>query len=85
MAFKAILAGGSGLIGNNLLQVLLERPEFSEVMALVRKPLPFHHFKLRQLTVSSLDKLDEFPTEIRGDILYCRLGSTKKKTPNEND
>ncbi len=78
---KVIIAGASGLIGSNLLSILLQKPNYDEILVLVRKELPIQHKKLVQLVVD-FDKLDEFAQSITGHAVFCCLGSTKKKTPD---
>jgi uncharacterized protein YbjT (DUF2867 family) len=84
MAHKAIIAGASGLIGSNLLNILLEHHQYEEVLALVRKELPFHHKKLIQLVIN-FDELDKYADAITGHALFCCLGTTKAKTPNKDE
>lgn len=81
MSKKAIIAGASGLIGSNLLNILLLAHDYNEVLALVRKELPLQHKKLIQLIVD-FDKLEAYSGFITGHVLFCCLGSTKKKTPD---
>ena len=84
MAKTAVVAGASGLIGSNLLELLLKSSDFSEVSILVRKLLPLKHPKLRQIELS-FDELESFAPLIKGNALYCCLGSTSKKTPDKAD
>lgn len=81
MAKKAIIAGASGLIGSELLSLLLSDPVYSEVVALVRKELPVQNKKLVQL-ILDFDQLADHTAAITGDVIFCCLGSTKKKTPD---
>jgi uncharacterized protein YbjT (DUF2867 family) len=81
MANKAVIAGASGLIGSELLQILLQENFYDEVVALVRTELAISHKKLVQLVVT-FDKLDEYQSFINGHALFCCLGSTKAKTPD---
>ncbi|MGZ3763216.1 MAG: oxidoreductase [Mucilaginibacter sp.] len=81
MSKKAILAGASGLIGSNLLNILLQRPDYDEILILVRKELPIKHKKLIQLLID-FEKLDEYADAINGDVVFSCLGSTRKKTPD---
>jgi len=37
MAYKAIIAGATGLIGSNLLNILLTQPEYDEVVIWLEK------------------------------------------------
>ena len=84
MANKVIIAGASGLIGSNLLQITLAEPNYDEVLILVRKELPLSNPKLKQLIVD-FEQPGTYSAAITGHALFCCLGSTKKKTPNLND
>ena len=81
MATKAIIAGASGLIGSNLLQILLNEPGYDEVLILVRKELPVNHKKLKQLVID-FDRLADHSKSINGDVIFSCLGTTMKKTPD---
>jgi uncharacterized protein YbjT (DUF2867 family) len=81
MSKKVIIAGASGLIGSKLLDILLQKPDYDEVLISVRKELPIEHKKLVQL-VTDFDKLDEYSKAITGHAIFCCLGSTQKKTPD---
>jgi uncharacterized protein YbjT (DUF2867 family) len=83
MAYKATIAGASGLIGSNLLNILLEAPEYSEVLILVREELPILHKKLVQLVID-FDKLDKHADAITGHAVFSCLGTTKSQTPDKN-
>jgi len=78
---KAVLAGASGLIGSNLLQILLHGDYCDEVVILVRQMLAVEHIKLTQIQVD-FDHLKDHAGSITGHAIFCCLGSTKKKTPD---
>jgi len=82
MLKKAVIVGASGLIGNELLNILLQSSDYQEVLILVRKEIPINHPKLVQLVVD-FDKLDQWTDAITGHALFCCLGTTKDKTPDE--
>jgi uncharacterized protein YbjT (DUF2867 family) len=82
MAYKAIIAGASGLIGSNLVKILLEAPQYNEVLVLVRKELPIQHKKLVQLVID-FDDLDKHADAINGHAIFSCLGTTKNQTPDE--
>jgi uncharacterized protein YbjT (DUF2867 family) len=79
MAKKALIAGATGLIGKELLALLLEDPQYEQVIALVRKALPIQHKKLVQ-QVTDFDHLEEVSEHFR-DVadVFCTLGTTIKK------
>ena len=81
MAKKAIIAGASGLIGSLLLDIILQRSGYDEVLILVRKELPLQHIKLKQQVVD-FDRLTEYSASLTGDVIFSCLGSTQKKTPD---
>jgi uncharacterized protein YbjT (DUF2867 family) len=84
MAYKAIIAGASGLIGSSLLTILLNDPAYSEITVLVRKKTGISHPKLTEILVD-FDRLDDFAVEITGHALFCCIGTTKNKTPDLTD
>ena len=81
---KAIIAGATGLIGNELLNILLENSDYQEVLILTRSEVSISHKKLVQLVVD-FDRLEKYADAITGDAIFCCLGSTKKKTPRMAD
>lgn len=81
---KAIILGASGLIGSELLTLLLNSNSYSEVSAFLRGPLKVQHPKLKQ-EITNFNNLEELKSKIKADVIFCCLGSTKKKTPNLKD
>ena len=81
MAYKAIIAGASGLIGSKLLPLLLQHTDYDEVLVLVRKQLPLTHKKLVQAVID-FDKLDDYSSMLTGRAVFCCLGTTQKQTPD---
>ena len=80
-ARTAFVVGATGLIGKRLLAVLLESGYYKEVVALTRKPLE-DHANLKNL-IGSYSGLDDLSLEIRGDDIYCCLGTTMKTAGSE--
>ncbi len=72
----ALLLGATGLVGSHLLRRLLDAPYYSEVVALVRRPLQVGHPRLRQV-VFDFDHPDA--DDVRADDLFCALGTTLRK------
>ena len=72
----ALIAGGTGLIGEQLLQLLLASDRYSAVIGLTRKDLGSHP-KLTQIKTDGTNlALD--PTQ-RIDDVFCCLGTTMAK------
>ena len=74
---KAIVIGGTGATGKELVAQLLEDPRFEEVTALVRRPYFGPHPKLKEVLVD-FEKLDRYRDEIRGEVAFSCLGTTLK-------
>jgi len=74
----ALIAGSTGLIGNELLQFLLNEKEYDKVTAIVRRPLEIKHPKLDEKIVD-FDKLEEYKESFDVDDVFCCLGTTIKK------
>ena len=78
----AVIAGTTGLIGSTLLDLLLDDSAYSKVIALTRKPLEKVHPKLHTLVVN-FDMLDEYADHLKGDDIFCCLGTTIKQAGSQ--
>jgi uncharacterized protein YbjT (DUF2867 family) len=74
----AIIAGSTGLIGSELLTMLLSSPRYERVIALTRKPLAIRSDKLTVIN-TDLDTIHDHKNELIGDDVYCCLGTTMAK------
>lgn len=74
----ALVAGASGLVGAQLLPLLLDDPYYTKVVAVTRRPLEQLHPKLENV-VMDFEKLEAYDTALTGDHVYCCLGTTIKK------
>jgi uncharacterized protein YbjT (DUF2867 family) len=83
MGRKAIVTGATGLIGSQLLDILLTGNEYNEIVVLARKKLNITNQKLTQLVID-FDQLESHTSSITGDAVFSCLGSTQKKTPDRN-
>jgi uncharacterized protein YbjT (DUF2867 family) len=74
----AWLAGGTGLVGGELLRQLLDDPQFSRVLAVGRRPLTLEHPKLAQarLDFASPAAFDALEPPA---VAFSCLGTTIKK------
>lgn len=74
----AIILGASGLVGSSLLQILLESPVYDRVIAFVRSSLGVSHPKL-ETHIIDFSKPDTYTHLVKGDEIFCCLGTTIKK------
>ncbi|RJE85536.1 oxidoreductase [Paenibacillus sp. 1011MAR3C5] len=79
MERRAVIAGATGLVGGELVKLLLSREDYSCVTVLVRRKLPMEHERLEQLVVD-YERLEELPGHLfENSDVYCALGTTRKK------
>jgi uncharacterized protein YbjT (DUF2867 family) len=76
MSKVALLAGSTGLIGNQLLELLLADKYYSKIIALSRKPLAITNPKLENIVVE-VEQLEKH--QLKADDVFCCLGTTMKQ------
>jgi dTDP-4-dehydrorhamnose reductase len=81
MLKKAIIVGSSGLIGSQLVRLISNNNQFSEVLLLVRHPVEVNNSKIKQLVIN-FDELLKYSADIKGDIIFSCIGTTRYKTPD---
>jgi uncharacterized protein YbjT (DUF2867 family) len=81
MARTALVAGSTGLIGNQLLNLLLSDSNYDKVVALSRKPLTLTHPKLENVLIA----VDEWTKlqSLKADDVFCCLGTTMKQAKSK--
>lgn len=73
---RAIVIGSTGLVGGHLLSRLEKHPAVTEVVALVRTPRKSDKPKVKFVQFD-FDRMDS--DLLKGDLLFCALGTTIKK------
>lgn len=79
---SAIIAGSTGLIGSELLKLLLANNRIEKITLLLRRDTNFNHPKIEKLIVD-YDTLHQYANELKADIVFSCLGTTKAKTPDK--
>ena len=72
----ALIAGASGLVGSQLLKLLLDDPRAKQVTSIGRRKLEVFNSKLQQISID-FAKLDSLETPSY-DVAFCCLGTTIK-------
>lgn len=79
----ATLIGATGLIGNYLLEELLQDDYFDTVKILIRRRMEFSHPKLEKHLVDFNDG-DSFLVALsNSDVVFCSIGTTQKKVKGD--
>jgi uncharacterized protein YbjT (DUF2867 family) len=72
---KAIIIGTTGMVGNQLIQSLIESEDYSEIVSLVRRPGEIKYPKLTEHVIN-FDMPDTWSKYVSGDVLFSTLGTT---------
>jgi uncharacterized protein YbjT (DUF2867 family) len=72
---KAVVIGGTGMVGTQLVKQLIESPEYSEIVSLVRRSSGLSHPKLSEKIID-FDQPENWKSLISGDVLFSTLGTT---------
>jgi len=76
-----LILGATGQVGQALLELALQHPEISRVVAPTRRPLP-PHAKLDNPLVD-FEELPEDATWWKSDLTLCALGTTLRQTKSK--
>ncbi|MCK0472240.1 oxidoreductase [Halalkalibacter sp. APA_J-10(15)] len=83
MAKTALIVGATGLVGRELLKMLLKKGNYDKVVAIVRRPLKIADQKLTEI-VTDFDKLDESVIDFHVDDVFSCIGTTIKKAQSKD-
>ena len=79
----ALIIGSTGLIGSQLLDLLLESQEYDKVITFVKRDSGIQHPKLKQHIID-FDKPETYKELVVGDDFFCSIGTTIKKAGSQN-
>lgn len=78
----AIILGATGLTGRILLQKLLKDPRYGKIILFSRSTVKIENSKIEEHLVD-LFQLENYKEQFKADQVFCCIGTTKSKTPNE--
>ena len=78
----ALMIGSSGLIGSQLLELLLESKEYEKVITFVKRDSGIQNRKLKQHIID-FDKPETYQNLVIGDDFFCTIGTTIKKAGSQ--
>jgi uncharacterized protein YbjT (DUF2867 family) len=79
---SALIVGATGLVGNELMNLLPNHPGYETVRVFTRKRMSVDHPKLDQIIVD-FDSLDQYKGYLNVDDVFCCLGTTIKKAGSQ--
>ena len=74
---KALIIGATGATGKDLVQILLDDPDYTTVKIFVRRSCRITHPKLSEI-ITDFNNLDALAEQINGDVWFSCLGTTLK-------
>ena len=80
----ALIFGSSGLIGNQLLSIILQNNNYNKVKLFVRSVSENNDSKV-EIIQTDFTNLEKHKDSIVGDDCFFCIGTTKKDTPNKNE
>ncbi len=80
---KALIIGATGAAGKDLVNILLQDPDYTEVVIFVRRHSGMAHPKLFEI-LAYFDKLEEVSEDIKGDVWFSCLGTTLKAAGSQD-
>ncbi len=84
MPKTALVAGSTGLVGKQLVQILAASHEYEAVIALVRKGSNIIHDGVFTVEVE-YERLAEYSEDLKADDVFCCLGTTMKKAGSKDN
>ncbi|MEW9050649.1 MAG: NAD-dependent epimerase/dehydratase family protein [Neobacillus sp.] len=74
----ALVLGATGLVGSELVKILLEKQNYEKIILLVRKRIPIEHDMIEQHVID-FEQLSEYKELFKASNIFCCLGTTIKK------
>lgn len=81
---KAIVLGSTGMVGTQLIDLLLQSNDYAEVVSLVRRASGITHPKLNEQVVD-FDKPETWSNFVKGDVLFSCMGTTIAKAKTKDN
>lgn len=78
----AIILGATGLTGGLLLNQLLKDDSYSTIKLFSRSSIGFTNPRIDEHLID-LFELEKYQNQFTADVVFCCIGTTKAKTPNE--
>ncbi len=80
---RAVVLGATGLVGKNIVKLLIADNRFSHISAIVRRSVNIKSDKLTEIIVD-FDKPETYTNKIDGDIIFLCMGTTIKKAGSKD-
>ncbi len=79
---RAVVFGGTGLVGNHLLKILVNDDYYSKVKVFTRSNIEIIHHKL-EIIETNFENIESLKDKISADNCFYCIGTTKKNSPQK--
>jgi uncharacterized protein YbjT (DUF2867 family) len=80
----ALLFGATGLVGSDLLNLLISNSNYSKIKLFVRSSIELNDPKI-EIIQTDFKNLENHREDIKGDDCFFCIGTTKKNSPDKNE
>jgi len=80
---KAIVIGATGMVGTELIKLLIQNETYTEIVSLVRRPSGVTHPKLTERIID-FNHPETWSMFMKGDVLFSTLGTTLSKSKSKD-
>ena len=80
----ALVFGSSGLVGQQLVQQLIQNSAYQKIKLFVRKTPKIQNPKI-EIVNTNFDNIEILSPEIKGDDCFFCIGTTKKNSPDKTE
>ncbi len=81
---KALIFGSSGLVGSNLVKIILQNEKYDHIKLFVRSETENKSKKL-EIIKTDFNNLEKHKDSIVGDDCFFCIGTTRKNSPDKNE
>jgi nucleoside-diphosphate-sugar epimerase len=83
---SALIIGASGLVGKLLSEAILQNDHYVSITLVLRRSIDLKYDKrVKIITISDFDALDQYEENLFSEDVFCCLGSTMKKAGSKSD
>jgi len=82
---SALIIGASGLVGKLLSEAILQNDYYLSITLVLRRSIDLKYDKrVKIITISDFDALDQYEEDLFSEDVFCCLGSTMKKAGSKS-
>jgi len=75
---SALIVGATGLVGRQILKVLLENDYYNQITIVSRRSVGIEDHRVKEIVIE-FDNFDQYKDQISANDYYCSVGTTMKK------